>query len=100
MPILINAHEKFAQSNRAERLEILFAIQIECDNGRSFDAVVTNLSARGFGARTRHYLEPYQHVYMIKPRYGRIRGEIRWVEGENFGALFNEAVNINLLKSI
>ena len=48
------------------------------------------------GGRTDSSLLPYETIAVVKKGYGRIAGEVRWVEGDRFGVLFAEAVNIDM----
>ena len=48
------------------------------------------------GGHTEGHLSPFEVITIIKKGYGRISGEVRWTEGENFGILFAEPVDIDL----
>ena len=81
-------------SRREERHRRLVNVEIEMENGTSIRAIITNISKHGIGGITQGTLRPFEFVSVVKQGYGRARGEVRWVDGENFGILFSEPINV------
>ena len=75
---------------------MLIHVDIERENSTGFSAIVTNLSTKGMGGHAEGFLQPFELITIIKKGYGRISGEVRWTDGENFGVLFAEPVNVDL----
>jgi hypothetical protein len=92
--------DKFSGSGPATERELrarkLIRVDIERENGRGFSAIVTNVSEQGMGGRTEGFVRPFELITVIKKGYGRISGEVRWTEGQNFGILFAEPLNVDL----
>ncbi len=78
------------------RARKLIHVEIERGDSPAFSAIVTNLSKHGMGGRTDGELQPFDLITIVKKGYGRIAGEVRWVEGKNFGVYFSEPVNVDL----
>lgn len=90
------SHEQFPPDEREARVHKLIHVDLEGENSPAFPAIVTNLSSHGMGGHTEGYLRPFEVITIIKKGYGRISGEVRWTEGENFGILFAEPVDVDL----
>ncbi|WP_417622705.1 hypothetical protein [Parasphingorhabdus sp.] len=91
-----NSQEATPSAERASRARKLIRVEIERENTPVFSALVTNLSAHGMGGRTDGELQPFDLITIIKKGYGRISGEVRWIDGKNFGVYFSEPVNVDL----
>lgn len=85
-----------SQSYREERVRKLINVEIESDHGTRFSAIVTNLSEHGMGGKTAGILRPFEFITILKKGYGCVQGEVRWVNGEEFGVLFWEPVDVEL----
>lgn len=81
---------------RELRARKLIRVDIERENGPGISAIVTNLSEQGMGGRTEGFLQAFELITIVKKGYGRIVGEVRWTDGQNFGVLFAEPVNVDL----
>ncbi len=90
------SHEQISPDEREARVRQLIHVELERENGHAFPAIITNLSVHGMGGHSEGYLPPFEVITIIKKGYGRISGEVRWTEGENFGILFAEPVDVNL----
>ena len=80
---------------RETRARKLIRVDIERENTPVFSAIVTNLCEQGMGGRSEGFLRPFELITIIKKGYGRIAGEVRWTEGQNFGVLFSEPVDVD-----
>jgi len=85
-------------SSREKRYQIEAFVEIETDSGPVVLATTLDVSRHGMGAMTRERLQPFDLVTVVKPGYGRIRGEVRWVIGEKIGLLFAEPINVQLFR--
>ncbi|MGB5723563.1 MAG: hypothetical protein WBM39_04040 [Parasphingorhabdus sp.] len=90
-----NLPGQVSTAQRDKRACKLIRVDIERENGPGFSAIVTNLSEQGMGGRSEGFLRPFELVTIIKQGYGRISGEVRWIEGQNFGVLFSEPVDVD-----
>ncbi|MEO9633688.1 MAG: PilZ domain-containing protein [Parasphingorhabdus sp.] len=90
------APEPAPSDEREERVHRRTDVEIEFDDGRRCSAVVTNLSTHGMGAEMQGSLQPFSLISVIKQGYGRVQGEVRWVDQDRFGVLFAEPVNVEL----
>ena len=81
---------------RGQRFRRLINVEIENEDGTRFSAIVTNISKHGLGGKTGGILRPFEFIDVIKKGYGRVHGEVRWVDGQNFGVLFSEPVNVEM----
>ena len=89
-------HSQIPAAEREARARKLIRVDIERENGPGFSAIVTNVSEQGMGGGTEAFLRPFELITIIKKGYGRIVGEVRWTEGQNFGVLFSEPVNVEM----
>jgi hypothetical protein len=89
-------HGQIPAAERELRARKLIRVDIERENGPGISAIVTNLSEQGMGGRTEGFIQPFELITIIKKGYGRISAEVRWTEGQNFGVLFSEPVDVNL----
>ena len=96
MPDANGRYEPHHPAQREPRERKLIRVEIERDSGPPIAAIITNISEQGMGGRTDSSLLPYETIAVVKKGYGRIAGEVRWVEGDRFGVLFAEAVNIDM----
>ena len=85
---------------REDRHCRLMTVEIERENGRSISAIVNNVSKHGMGGTTQNNLEPFEFIAVVKPGYGRVKGEVRWVDGDRFGVLFSEPINVELFNFV
>ena len=83
-------------AQREQRARKLIRVEIERQNAPSISAIVTNLSEQGMGGRTEGMLQAFEMITIVKKGYGRIPGEVRWTDGQNFGILFSEPVDVDL----
>ena len=90
------SHPQQGAPEREQRFRRLINVEIETENGARFSAIVTNISKHGLGAKTGGILQPFKFIDVIKDGYGRVHGEVRWVDGQNFGVLFSEPVNVEM----
>ena len=90
-----NIQAQPSPEQRDTRARKLIRVDIERENNPGFSAIVTNLSELGMGGRTEGVLRPSELITIIKKGYGRISGEVRWTEGQNFGVLFSEPVDVD-----
>lgn len=84
-----------SSAQRETRARKLIRVDIERENDPGFSAIVTNLSELGMGGRTEGFLQPFELITIVKKGYGRISGEVRWTEGQNFGVLFSDPVDVD-----
>lgn len=85
---------------RKQRARKLIRVEIERKNKPLISAIVTNLSEQGMGGRTDGLLEAFESITVVKKGYGRISGEVRWTDGQNFGVLFCEPIDVELFNFI
>ena len=90
------SRDEIPSVQREQREHKLIRVEIEREMGPEISAIVTNISEQGMGGRTEGSLQPFDIITIVKKGYGRIPGEVRWVEGRNFGVLFSEPVNVDL----
>jgi len=91
-----NVPGQHSSAPREQRARNLIRVDIERENNTGFPAIITNLSTQGMGGHAEGFLQPFELITIIKKGYGRISGEVRWTDGENFGVLFAEPVNVDL----
>ena len=94
-----NSHESAgspAPDQREERQQRLIKVVIEIESGIGFSAIVTNISEHGMGGKTQGVLKMSEAVTVVKTGYGRVRGEVRWIQGDRFGVYFDDPIDVDL----
>jgi positive regulator of sigma E activity len=72
---------------RAERWECSTDLVVADDCGRELLARIANISDKGFMAETEEKVRKGSIVEVTLPDQGRVRAEVRWVQGWRFGAM-------------
>lgn len=89
------AQELSGLDQREARFESHFEVEIEQDFGPNSAATVNDVSQFGMGITTSALLQAFEVITIVKAGYGRIRAEVRWVEGNKIGVLFSEPVGMD-----
>ena len=76
---------------RAARVDVRYDALVRFD-GTSVEAMVLNVSSKGFRVRAAEELEPGLQVMIECDRLEPVRGEIRWSCGDESGGVFLEAI--------
>jgi hypothetical protein len=76
---------------RAARIDVAYDALVQLDWG-AVEAMILNVSSKGFRLRTAEQLEPGAQITLQVERLAPIKGVIRWVCGEESGGVFLEAI--------
>mgnify|MGYP001954433277 FL=1 len=87
-------NEKVSSAQREERYRKLINVQIKTECGRIFSAIATNISSHGMGGKTAGLLGEREKIKLTKEGFGKVKGEVRWVDGQRFGMLFFEPITV------
>ena len=93
-------HDHSQPIQRESRIESHIEVEIEQDYGPSSPAIVNDISEFGMGVTTSALLQAFDVITIVKLGYGRIRAEVRWVEGNKIGVLFSEPVGLDFYRSV
>ena len=92
-PDIVGGHDSL--KTREERSRKLINVQITTESGVKFSANVTNISKYGMGAKSAGTVRESEQVQVFKDGFGCVQGEVRWVDGQNFGLKFHEPIDID-----
>ena len=73
---------------RAPRIKLSEIAALELSDGRTIGVVVSDVSAAGFRVAVSEPIEVGVKVKLIMRRYDPVPAEIRWVDGNEAGAVF------------
>jgi PilZ domain len=76
---------------RAARVDVRYDARVRFDS-MSVDALILNVSSKGFRLRAAEELEPGMEVMLEVAKLEPVRGEIRWTCGEESGGVFLDAI--------
>jgi hypothetical protein len=76
---------------RAARIDVLYDALVRFD-GTATEAMILNLSSKGFRLRMADELEPDTEITLEVDKLEPVRGVIRWICGEEAGGVFLEAI--------
>ncbi len=100
MKHLSQAQERSDLARREARITSHVEVEIEQEYGPSSLAIVNDISQFGMGVTTSAMLQAFDVITIVKLGYGRIRAEVRWVDGDKIGVLFSEPVGMDFYHSI
>lgn len=81
---------------RSPRLETNLKVLLR--NGASTHvAQLRNISPRGAGLQIGGIKLPFRVVHLRVPGLGNIDGQVRWIQDDNVGIIFNEALSVRQL---
>ncbi|GAB5486501.1 MAG: hypothetical protein Pars2KO_00710 [Parasphingorhabdus sp.] len=99
MEHLGQSHNLLDTSQREMRFQSHIEVEIEREFGPSSSAIVTDVSEFGMGVTTSALLQAFDVITIVKMGYGRIRAEVRWVNGNKVGVLFSEPVGMDFYRT-
>jgi hypothetical protein len=76
---------------RSARIDVKYDALVRLDWG-AVEAMILNVSSKGFRLRTAEELEPGTEVILEVAKLEPVRGMIRWCCGDEAGGVFLEAV--------
>lgn len=74
----------------------LICVSLEIDSGRDFPAIISQLSRHEMEGTTSGFLAAFDMITIFKAGYGRLRGEVRWTDGDNFAVRFVQPIDLQL----
>ena len=77
-----------AGDKRAPRIKLSEIAALELSDGRTIGVVVSDVSASGFRCAVSETIPVGMQVKLLMRRYDPVKAEIRWVEGNEAGAVF------------
>lgn len=94
------AQEHFDLAQRETRITSHIEVEIEQEYGPRSPAIVNDISQFGMGVTTSAMLQAFDVITIVRAGYGRIRAEVRWVDGDRIGVLFSEPVGLEFYRSV
>jgi len=81
------------ETERAKRTAMLRKTDLHRANGQRSAARLRNLSETGLGGVSDILLVPDEGLSVTLDGIGPIKGHVAWVDGKNFGMVFDEAID-------
>jgi PilZ domain-containing protein len=76
---------------RNARIDVRYDAQVRFGGG-AVDAMILNVSSKGFRLHAAEELEPGMDVTLEVAKLEPVRGQIRWTRGQESGGVFLEAI--------
>lgn len=93
---------RIAEDPSDRRRETRFPVEVEAKmrelGETGVEAVVLNISERGFMASTSAHFEVGSRVWLMLPGRERANAVVKWTAGEKIGAEFAEPISITDIK--
>jgi|GraSoiStandDraft_51_1057287.scaffolds.fasta_scaffold561649_2 hypothetical protein len=77
---------------RASRVDVKYDALVRFDGAAAVDAMILNVSNKGFRLHAAEELEPGVEVMLEVETLEPVRGQIRWSCGQESGGVFLEAI--------
>ncbi|HEY9090510.1 PilZ domain-containing protein [Parasphingorhabdus sp.] len=81
---------------REPRIRKLVKVELLTASSGPYDAMIRNISTFGVRATAPVKLQVGQTIKLKKPGFGSISGNVRWVDGREFGMQFDQAIDVDL----
>jgi DNA-binding response OmpR family regulator len=86
-----------AVANRALRASVSMPTKLMFGDGASASCRVRDISRTGFMGETKHPLPPSTKLALLLPKLGALDAEVRWSDGDRFGARFVKDLDLSAL---
>jgi DNA-binding response OmpR family regulator len=87
-----------AVANRALRASVSMPTKLMFCDGAAASCRVRDISRTGFMGETKHPLPPKTKLALLLPKLGALDAEVRWSDGDRFGARFLNDLDLSALQ--